>query len=234
MDDQTDSLSARLEAAQERARRFRCEAFVEYSPIVAGEKLRPITLETYNALVAFGNAFVMGTEIGFADIANFIWIHHPRFGQFNRKEKARVTRRVFDSLRPTFPNLNAAARVLSQFPRFRILGRLTTRSESERVTEAADEIRRLIIEATQDLPTGDEKGEPIPFAFQAYMLNLFRRELGMSFDETRAIPLRQLAQHFREVLHNSSKGKALLLTASEAEIWREHLARREAESKTQK
>src|SRR5688572_18063262 len=115
MQDNTEPLSVQLEHAQADARRYRCEAFVDYSPTVAGETIRPITLETYNALIAFGNAFVTGEAIGFDDIANFVWLHHPSFGQFNREEKAQVTRRVFDALRPRFPALNAAAHFVTSF-----------------------------------------------------------------------------------------------------------------------
>lgn len=221
--EETDSLAERLRAAQEKARRARCEAFVEYDAMVAGERIGPITLETYNSLIAFENAFVTGGSVGFDDIANFIWVHHPRFGQFNRAEKKRVTRRVFSALRPAFPTTNEVVRLLAQFPRLRVLRCVVRPSAEERVAAVVTEIRRLLAEATDDLPTSDVGGEPIPFAFQAYVLNLFRRTLGMPFEETRRLPLRQLAQHYREIVHRESKGKALLLTREEAAIWREYL-----------
>lgn len=211
---------------------MRCEAFVNYAPTVAGERLRPITLDSYNALVAFGNAFVTGEGIGFEDVANFVWLHSPAFGQFAREEKAQTTRRVARALTPRFPTLNLLAAFFSQFPRFRFLRHCVRPTEGELFMAAVAEIRRLLIEATGDLPTSDGEGEPLPFAFQAYVLNVFRRDLGMAFDETRAIPLKQVAEHFREILHHASGGKAILLTRDEAAIWREYLKAKAPPAKT--
>lgn len=220
-----ETLSERLEAAQADALRIRCESFVDYSPTVAGETLRPITLQTYNRLLAFGNAFVTGEAAGFEDVANFVWVHSPHFGQFNRRAKRETTRRVYSALRPAFPTLNGALATLSKFPRLGLLGAFVVPSESDRLSAAAEEIRRLLKEATCELPVGDGEGEPLPFAFSAYVMNLFRRHLDIPFDETEQMPLRRLAQHLREVLRHISGGKALLLTRSEVEIWREHLGR---------
>lgn len=218
-----ETLSERLDRAQANAARIRCEAFVDYAPVVAGERLRPITLGTYNALFAFGNAFVTGGAIAFEDIAGFVWLHHPNFGQFNRREKKAVTRRVYAALRPSFPNINGALAVISEFPRFKLLRRFVVAHQGQRVGEAIAEIRRLISEAAGEMPRGDESGEPMPFAQPAQVLNLFRRYLGMSFEETRRIPMKQLAQHLRELAHHLSDGKAILLTPEEAALWREHL-----------
>jgi hypothetical protein len=212
-----------LIAAQTRARHLRCEAFVDYIPVVAGLPVRPVCLASFNKLVAFENAFVTGGEVRFDDIVNFIWVHHPQFGQFNRRDKKRVTLEVYAALRPALPTLNDLLILLSQLPHFRVLRRMIRPTPHERVAIAIREIRRLIAEATEELPSGDDSGEPIPFAFQAHILNLFRRTLGMSFEETRQLPLRQLAQHYREIVYRESKGKALLLTKEEAAIWREHL-----------
>ena len=220
------TLAERLRVAQANAQQQRAEAFVDYAPTVAGERLRPITLGSYNALVAMCNGFVTGEGAGLLDIVNFVWLHHPHFGQFERREKARVTRRVVSALSPAFPVINGAVRVLCQLPGWRVLCRLARPTAEERQAEAAAEIARLLREACGDLPRSDGAGEPLPFAQSAHLLNFFRRELGMSFAETLALPLKQLAQHYRELVHHATAGKALLLTPEEAEIWREHLAPR--------
>jgi len=221
-----ESLADRLHAAQREALQMRAEAFVSYSPVVAGERLNPITLGSYNALFAMRNGFVTGDGVGLVDVVNFVWLHHPAFGQFNRAEKRRVSRRVFSALSPAFPAINGAVRVLAQFPGWRRLRWLARPTAEERQTEAIAEIFRLLCEAQSDLPRGDGDGEPIPFAMNAHLLNLFRRELGMTFAETLALPLKQLAQHYREIIHHGSHGKAVMLTPAEAEIWREHLQER--------
>lgn len=221
------TLADRLRAAQEKAAQMRAEAFVDYWPVIAGERLRPITLASYNTLAAMGNGFVTGAGAGLVDIVNFIWLHHPHFGQFNRRDKARVSRRVVAALSPAFPAINGAVRVLCQLPGWRGLRRLARPTAEELRGEAAAEIARLLREACGDLPRGEGEGEPIPFAQAAHMLNFFRRELGMTFAETLALPLKQLAQHYRELIHHGSRGKAVLLTPEEAAIWREHLDPRE-------
>jgi hypothetical protein len=228
---QAEPLSARLKRAQQRAAQARCEAFVHYSPVVAGLALNPITLGSYNALHAMRSAFVTGEPIRFDDVANFVWLHHPEFGQFNREAKRRVTNAVRNALSPSFPALNATVRVLMQFPRFRFLRAIARPTAEQLETEAIKEICRLVQEARRDFPKQDaeERGEPTPYATNAHFLNLFRREFGMTFAETSALPLKQLAQHYREAVHVASKGKAILLTEEEAAIWREHLGPKVAE-----
>lgn len=227
--EQTEPTRAeRLALAQAAARRTRCEAFVNYAPTVAGEVISPITLASFTALQATQNGFVTGEGAGLIDIVNFIWIHSPDFGQFRRAEKRRLTRRVVDALSPAFPAINGAVRVLMQFPRLRALRWLARPTGEELAAEAAGEIMRLLYESKGEFPTSDNPGEPLPFAQPAHFLNLFRRELGMSFAETNALPLKQLAQHYRELVHTGSQGKTLMLTAAEAEIWREHLQARPA------
>ena len=218
------NLAEELKRAQETAARARAEAFVDYAPTVAGETLRPITLRSYATLVATGNGFVTGAPLSFNDLVNFVWIHSPQFGQFNRRAKRRLTRRVFFRLNPLLSWFNEGARIAATFPRFRWLRHLAGPTAHELQSEAVAEAARLIAEARGDFPTSDsDSGEPAPFATQAHILNLFRRELGMTFEETLSIPMKQLTQHYREIIHHSSRGKAVLVTPAEADVWRRHL-----------
>ena len=232
MEDAQAPIVDRLKAAQAAARRVRTEAFVAYRPTVAGIVLNPVTLGSYNALNAFGNAFVSGRSPALADVINFVWLHHPDFGQFHRDEKRRISRRVDCALTPHFPVLNEFLRIVCTFPRFRFLRHLVRPSALDLQGEAVLEITRLIEEARGDFPSGEEAGEPNAFSIHAHILNLFRRELGMTFAETLALPLKQITQHYREIIHHSTHGKALMLTRAEAEIWREHLQQAEPATPT--
>lgn len=227
---QLHPLSQRLHEVQQEVARHRVEAFVDYSPEVCGIALRPITLDSWNALMAFQNGFVTAGGVSFIDVVNFVWLHHPNFGQFNRREKKRVTYAVWRALTPRLAALNGAIHFLVQFRHFRWLGRFRRQTGVDRFQEAVEEIRRLLVEATRDIPRGDEDGNPLPFSFQAFVLNLFRRELGMPFAETRAIPLKQLAEHLRDILHHRSAGKAILLTPEETAVWADYLAEKTAEA----
>lgn len=220
------TLRERLEDVQAKARQARVAAFVDYEPTVAGERLNPITLGTYNALVAFENGFATGGPVSVSDVIAFVWLHSPGFGQFETKRKARVARRVLRALHPRFPMLNALLLIVSEFPRWRFLRRFCVPTAEERIAEAVEEIRRLIKEAIHDIPTRDGDGEPPPVSFTAHVLGVFRRDLGISFEETMRMPMRRVAQHYREALHTASGGKALMLTPEEAEIWAEHLKAR--------
>lgn len=225
----TISRAQRLQEAQQRATRARSEAFVNYTVKVCGLRLKPITIETFNALDAFGSAFFSGGPVTFIDIVNFIWIHHPAFSDEARAEKARVSRHVWRYLHPRLSGLNDLVWFASTLPRFRWM-RIFRRPQANALQdETVEEIRRLVREAVNDMPTGDDDGgEPMQFSFEAYILNLFHRQLGMSFAETRALPMKQLAEHYREIIHFMTKGKALLITREEVEIWREDLAAKTA------
>lgn len=228
MNEQTKTLAQQLVEVQEKARAMRCAAFVNYQPTVAGIRLQPITLASYNALVATGNGFVTGAGVGLYDVINFVWLHHPTFGQFARDEKRRVSNAVAGALSPAFPAINDALRVIATLPRFRWLRLFVRPTAAELEHAAISEIFRLLQEARGDFPTGDDTGEPIPFANQAHILNLFRRELGVPFAETLEMPMKQVAQHYREIVYHATNGKAVLLTDAEAAIWREHLAAKPA------
>lgn len=219
----TPTRAERLAAVHAASRALRCEAFVDYAPTVAGIRLRPITITSYNLLVATRNGFVTGAGVGVLDIINFVWVHHPAFGQFAHADKRRVSRAAYAAVCPAFPAINALVRVAMTVPRFRWLRWFARPTAEERVEPITREIVRLLTEARGDFPTGDDGGEPAPFANQAHLLNLFRRELGMTFAETSALPMKQVAQHYRELIHHATAGKAVLMTPAEAEIWREHL-----------
>lgn len=212
-----------LHEAQARARRLRCEAFVNYAPILAGTAIRPITLESYNHLLAFESPYVTGGEPGLEDMFAFLWVHHPDFGQAHDRARRCALRAFLRHVTPRWPTLNGFIRFLAPFPRFRFLRRFIRPTHAERVAEVDAEIRRLLTEALGEFPSGPADETPLPFSFQAQVLNLMRRELHLTFAETRALPLKQLAQHLRELIHTASAGRALLLTPEEAAIWRDWL-----------
>lgn len=221
----------RLAQAQDGARRLRCEAFVDYSPVVAGQRLRQITLPSYNQLCAFECSFVRPGEITFRDIVCFIWVHHPEFHQFNEAGKRRITHEVWRALNPRYAGVQSLIRLMCPFPRFRWLKRWIRSDAGELQIEAIAEIRRLVHEALHDFPRDDPgaEGEPLPFSFQAQVLNLMRRSLGLSFAETCALPLKALAQHLREILHVESKGKVAMLSPEEARVWSEYMDWRQSQ-----
>jgi hypothetical protein len=224
-------LQERLHAAQAAARRLRSQAFVPYAPAVAGECLRPITLDSYNLLVAWENAYVCGGPRDFTALFQFIWAHHPAFGQFATVERQRVLRRVVRALQPRHPVLSAWAAVLcplSRLARF-CLGRFIEAPAAALESAADEEVCRLVAEAIGEFPT-DRKGapgEPLPFALQAQILGLMAREFAMPFQVTRALPLKELSQHLREAAWVASKGRAMLLTPDEAAVWHDYEAAHE-------
>jgi hypothetical protein len=223
----------RLAEARKTASRLRCEAFVDYSPVIAGQRLKQITLPTYNQLCAFECEFVKSLDVGFKDIVCFVWVHHPEFHQFNEKVKMRVTHEVWRALNPRYSVVQSLVRLLAPLPRFRWVARWIRPTAAELQIEAVAEIRRLLHEALHDFPKDGPKeaGEPLAFSFQAQVLNLMRRSLGLTFAETSSIPLKALAQHLREILHVESHGKAMMLTPEEAQVWSEYLEAREQEGR---
>jgi hypothetical protein len=214
----------RLAAVHAAQRQARSEAFVPYVPVLAGQRLEPITLDRYNRLMAFGSPFVCGGPRSLDDLLVFVWILHPSFSQFDHRARRACYRASLRALRPRFPVLNALARLLAAHPRLRWLDRFTVPDSEQRLTDAMAEASRLVREAVAEFPRASEEGEPLPFAFQAQTLNLLRRELGVSFAEARALPMRELCQHVRELLHHGSRGKATMLTSAEAAVWRDYEA----------
>lgn len=228
-------LAERLEQVKRKNARLRCEAFVDYSPVVCGVPISPITLASYNRLVAFDNPFAVGGPIDSVAVAGFVWVHHGRFGQAAHRIRKRVMRQVARDLFPRFPNFNAFLLFAAQVPRMRWLRRFTVRTATARLATAESEIRRLMHEAIHDLPlsgSGDDEDakrntEQVPIALQAQLLNTFRRGLDLSYEETESMPLKRLVQLLREHLHHATGGKGLsLMSREEAAIWREHLDRK--------
>lgn len=218
------NLSDRLHELKTEQAIARDEAMVDYTPVVCGLHLLPVSLMSLSRLRAFRNAFVMNAPATFEDVANFCWIHDQRFGQFNRSGRRAVYRACWRALHPRFETLNTVAHVFALSRRFRWLRPFLVPPHRVRFQDAVTEIRRLLAEALADYPVAGDKGEPIPYSYEAYILNTFRRELHMSFDEVRAMPVRRMTQHLRELIHHANPKSLSLMTAAEAEIWREHLS----------
>ena len=225
---------ARLDAAQETVRRLRVAAFVDYAPVVCGLPLRPITLRSYTLLLAWRNAFVSGGPVGLKDIVQFVWLHSPAFGQFAHRARRRVARRVWWSLHPVLPAFNDALGIMSLLPRFRWLARFRRATAAERSAAAVADIRRLVQEALHDFPAGDEEADPLPFALAPQLVSLLVRGYPGALDFRGArelvdtLPLCQLVEFVREVLHRLSQGRDKLLTPDEVLVWRDYLAHQNA------
>lgn len=224
------SIRQRITEHRAEIARLRCEAFVDYAPEVAGVQLRPVTLASYNRLMAFQNPFVCGGPVDVGAVFVFVWAHHPEFGQFAKDAKQRALRRVYRALHPRAPNINTFVRFACQFPGWRWLRRFARPTADERFGEACAEIRRLLDEALHDFPLRDDDDrESPPVSFQAQLLNTFRRNLSLSYAEIESLPLKRLVQLLREDVYHRSNGKGLsLMSRTEAAIWREHLKQREA------
>jgi len=230
----------RLEKAHANARRMRSEAFVRYSPIVAGQRLTALTLDTYNLLIAWENPFVVGGICEFHHLAQFVWAHSPEFSQFNDEARKLCVRNLALALLPNNPNLSDMARALSPLPKMNWLARFIEPTAKDLETAAIEECSRIVSEGIGDFPTDkaeskeEAPSEPLPFPLQAQILNTMRRELGVPFSETRSMPLKELAQHLREMTWTASKGKSTMLTTEESEVWADYQAWREAQAKREK
>jgi hypothetical protein len=230
----TEKFAERLNAARLRANVRRCEAFIDYAPQVCGITLRPVTLDSYNRLIAFESPFIHGEAIDLAAVLVFIWVHHPEFGQHATAARLRVYRQAYRALHPRCPHLNALLQLACQFPRLRWLARYCRPDASARFTTAVAEIRRLLAEALEDFPkdnssTEDEEGRPKiaangpSVALMAQIVHVFAREYRLSPAETSALPLRRVVQLFREcVVASGAKGIGLM-HPEEARVWREYL-----------
>lgn len=228
----TAEFREQLAAAQATAHRLRIAAFVDYAPLVCGVALRPVTLRTYTLLLGWGNAFVCGGPVALKDIVQFIWAHHPAFGQFATRDRRRVVRRVEAELRPAFPTLSAVSRTLTPFlARGRWFARQVARATrhfirptaAELTLAAIAEIRRILHEALHDFPPGDDDAPPSPYALTPQFVSLMVRGYSLDFPTARSLvsdlPLKELIEYIREILHRLSRGKDKLLTAEEARVW---------------
>ncbi|MDB5541767.1 MAG: hypothetical protein JWQ89_3494 [Devosia sp.] len=94
------------ELAEHRAHlaRHRSSAFIRYVPTVAGFRLRPVSLRSIERLAAFECDLRRGR---FEDLAIFVWIHHPAFGQFAGLRRRLIIARLRWRLTPAWPRLGA-------------------------------------------------------------------------------------------------------------------------------
>lgn len=251
------NFSERLTEIRAWSAKLRCEAFVDYRPVVCGLTLNPVTLASYNRLIAFDNAFAVGGPPSLEAVCVWVWVHHREFGQFAANPKETVFSQVRRALHPRCENLNAFVHVVSSLPRFRWMARFRVATAQTRFDEVAAHIRHLMAEAlygfpvpTDDeakridaeereierqeeeketgkhLPRGMERFEAAPsVAFQAQILNTFRRDYGMSYAETKALPLKELSQLWREHLwqHAGDKTGLKFMDREEAALWAEQL-----------
>jgi len=219
---------------RESAQRKRAAAFVDYRPIVCGVALEPLTLPRYTTLLAWKNPFIVGGAVDFTALVQFVWLHHPAFaqpvgeqGRVVRRELTRLTRRIHARITPRFPLLNQIFRFLAPLPRFRFLSRFCRPTFAENFSAAVSEGRRIVDEAMWDFPAGGDDAEPLPFAQKPQLVSLFTRGHNLSFAEAAALvdtlPLKQLVEYLREILHRLSRGREKLLTAEEARIWADYL-----------
>ncbi len=233
----------RLGDVQADLRTRRAAAFVDYAPEICGLKLRPVTLKTYTQLVAFGNGFVTGTHAGFKDIFQFCWIHHPEFGQFADEARLRVLAQVHAGLTPRRPQLNAVLAVVhpilmaaiarGQWAKLLIpfawgCKKLREPSSAELTATAVVEIRRVLTEALQDFPIPGDDATPLPYSQKPLLVALITRAYPIDFATASQLvdemPLKQLVEYLREMLHRLSNGKDKLLTREEAAVWSDYLA----------
>ena len=214
------NLSAELIELQARQSRSRDESCIDYLPTVAGIVIEPISLKTMGRIRAMGVGMAEGIDI--EAVAKFVWCCHHRFGQFNVEERRKVYGEVIKALRPRYETFNGIGYLYASLPRFAFLRRFLTPTAAARLAEAAEEMQRLLAEAWKDWPSGSG-GDPIPLSSEIYFTTMVRRELGLSFDEIRSMPLRRLSQHLREIIHRSDPKSLALLTKEESAIWEEHL-----------
>lgn len=238
----TADFRARLAAVNATTRQLRIAAFVDYAPFVCGIALQPVTLRSYNLLLGWNNAFVSGGAVTAKDIAQFVWLHHPEFGQFAEKSRRRVFRQIDSALRPALPGINALAHIFfplvagvaarRRFPVILsplafILRRIVRPTAEERYHAAVAEIRRILNESLHDFPISGDEDDPLPYALSPQLVSLMVRGYGLEFETARRLvselPLKELLEYIREVVHRFSKGKDKLLTAAQARVWEDYL-----------
>lgn len=243
-----NSFAEKLAAARSRVARLRSEVFVDYTPRVCGIDLEPLSLKSYSRLLAFESPFLWGGPIALEDIAVFVWVHRPEFGQHAVVARRRIFRRVAASIEPRFPRCNAVGHLLlgllqAQLPRSRnwSLRRLAAKALqswlrpplSVGYDSAVSEIRRLVAEALLDFPKSldaenEDAGRQLPaqgpsVAMQAHFINTLVRDLGLRPIEIETMPLRRAIQHYRDCLVSKGVKGLALLHPEEAQVWREEL-----------
>jgi hypothetical protein len=129
------------------------------------------------------------------------------------------------------PILSGAARLSPWWSPLPLLAalcrRLRQRTATERFEDAVAEIREQVRQATHDFPAGDEDAKPLPHALFPQFVSLLVRGYEVDFltarDLAAEMPLRQLMQFVREIIHRLSQGKDKLLTPQEAAVWADYL-----------
>jgi hypothetical protein len=239
----------KLAAARASVAKMRSEAFVDYQPCVCGLYLEPVSLRTYSRLLAFDSPFLWGGPVRAEDIAVFVWVHRPEFGQHAAKNRQNVFMAVMRALKPRFPAINEFLHLMLVLLKLtakgsrwgwrgitaRIISKLVTDSEATRCQEAVATIRRLISEALIDFPKaseGDDEeagqsnvtAQGPSVAMQAQFVDTLARDLHFSPEEVETMPLRRAVQHYRYCLVASGAKGLALLHPEEAKVWREVLA----------
>lgn len=229
-----------LVAHRERLARHRSAAFVRYLPAVAGFRLRPVSLRSLERLAAFECDLGRGA---FEDLAVFVWIHHPAFGQFAGVRRWLVTRRLRWRLTARWPRLAGlllfAGKLLGACQGWRwLLGRLllglawlvtgggAAPDTAERLAAALGEARREFARARTDWPAGDDSGSAaaLPCSFTAFVLNQVKgRHPQLTADEILDWPLVELVQWLRAILHERNPRQELI-DATEAALLAEALS----------
>jgi len=180
--------SPTLAAHRARLAEHRATAFIRYQPVIAGLRLRPVSLHSLDCLAAFHCDLGRGS---FEDLAIFVWVHHPAFGQF------------------------------AWFHRGVVYARLRLRLSTDAAFGAALEVaREQVLRARLDWPAGDDSdaGEAAPFSFAAQALDLFlARYPRFTAAEVLEWPLVELVQLMRAIIraHNP---RVQLMDSTEAAI----------------
>ena len=221
-------------------RAHRAGAFVRFAPVVAGFVLRPVSLRSLERLEAFEVDLVRGH---FEDLAGFVWLHHPAFGQFAGIRRRLVVARLRFRLTARWPRtaqlLVFAGELLGAARGWRrLLGRgcaaaawVATGGGRPATTEArlaaaVAEARAVLSRARRDWPAGDDSGAAagLPCSFAAYVLNLVKgRHPQLTIDEILDMPLVELVQWLRALLHERNP-RVELLDQDEARILAEALS----------
>jgi hypothetical protein len=217
----------------------RAAAFIRYTPTLAGFRLRPISLRTRDRLVAFGVDLNRGR---FEDLADFIWLHHPAFGQFASIRRSLFIARLRFRLTPRYPHLGAflvfAGKLLSAGSRWRRWAFAPVRAAAwlvtgggqpvtgeARLAAALAEARALWTRAHFDWPAGDDSGAaPDPrCSFTATVLHALKgRHAELTADEILDWPMVELVQWWRALIAERDP-RGTLLDATEARLLAEGL-----------
>jgi len=244
---QLEFFQQRLAEVQKDLRQRRAAACVHYEPSVLGFVLKPITFSSYGLLLAMNNAFAVGGAVGFHDIFQFIWVHRPEFGQYADRERMALLKKVNRAIHGRFPQLNAFANVfypaalaarrskigLPFLPIAFFLGKIRRPPANENYLQAIGTIREIFDEALHDFPRGGDDSSPLPYAVRPQIISLLQRGYGLDFVSAGklvdTLPLKELVQHLREVIHRLSGGKDKLLSSAEAKVWADYLAYKTAQ-----